>query len=637
MAGAAFFRNPHMSREEHLLLRSFADAHDEAAVQLRQKYLAHLEGVVMLAARSMGAARLSGADFDGDIVRVVTEPAYVQGLYGSLVRAQQEMGLTCAPEQLLPCLPLVNIKKQSGHARKVTEEWLRERGRHTLHCNEYRMWDEARHNNVGHFSNLGVNLGAAAYGMAAAEETEKQRADRLRAETYVRRLTALVGYEIDSTKTGFKPVLPPEMEVVSSNYQPFLKYNSAARKYRKANIYTYYPSELRRGLAGKTAGEGAKLLADAGAQSGWQPCWLNLLPWYLYRAGGEALGRSDTAEPPVGYTAAQLRQALGLAGFADWDETTRSRFLRLTALCRAWQDSVTGKEDPASGAKEQIVRSLFMQQPQQPVEQTRQQAELLIETLKGWYLQIEEKKTALQAAEAFRGRVSAPEFLLSRGEERVRQLKSALEQLRQDLGAYGDAAEEIEAFAQLCARTDRDGYRVPLLAAIGAEEWLNAGAGFDLTQACAKAEDAEVRLQQLCAVPVDDASLAALTSAFIAVFARCRTGGERLQQLRALRLLVLQDDLPDRSDSLLAAMALACADKTAVTAAQLQAAGLQAAGARTVLGTVTAESNTQRFLWDCAGPALYRTILRAQGAPSGKQPDFALLRKQLTLTGGEPA
>ena len=96
-------------------------------------------------------------------------------------------------------------------------------------------------------------------------------------------------------------------------------------------------------------------------------------------------------------------------------------------------------------------------------------------------------------------------------------------------------------------------------------------------------------------------------------------------------------DLPDRSDSLLAAMALACADKTAVTAAQLQAAGLQAAGARTVLGTVTAESNTQRFLWDCAGPALYRTILRAQGAPSGKQPDFALLRKQLTLTGGEPA
>lgn len=639
--GAGFFRNPHMSREEHLLLRSFADAHDEAACAVRQRYLGHLEGVVMLAARSMGAARLSGADFDGDIVRVITEPVYVQGLYNSLADSQQAMGLVSRPGVLLPCLPLVNIKKQSGRARKVTAAWLQQKPRHTLHLNEYEMWDEARHNNVGHFSNLGVNFGAVAYSLVTGAETEQQRAERAKAETYVRRLTALVGYEIDSIKTGFKPQLPAEMEILARNYQPFLKYNTAARTYRKASVYSFYPSAVRALLNDCTSREGAQRLAGTDAQPGWQACWLNLLPWYLQRAGGEALGRTGSLEEAgsaVTYTAAQLRGALGAVPAEQWSEEQQQHFLRLAALCRAWQETARKKEEPDSGAREQIVRSLFMQQPQRPVEQTRRLAEQLIETLKGWYLQAGEKKAALQAAQKFRSRVSAPEFLLLRGTERTAALRQALQQLCETLLPGAQEEEAVQAFAETCARTDRDGYRVPLLAAIGAEEWLHAVSGFDLTQAGQKAEQAAARLETLCAAPVTGEVFGQLVTQFTAMLARCRTGGERLQQLRALQQLLPGPAEGEDADRQLAELALACADRQTAGAAQFAALYLSEEAQRTLWSTITTESGSQRFLWDCAGPALYRTILRTVGAPETETPDFARLRAELTAkpTGGEP-
>ena len=70
-----FLRNPHLSRNEQVLLRAYVKRKS-----LHEKYFSHLKGVVMISANSTAAMALGGADFDGDLVKVIPDKRIVKAV-----------------------------------------------------------------------------------------------------------------------------------------------------------------------------------------------------------------------------------------------------------------------------------------------------------------------------------------------------------------------------------------------------------------------------------------------------------------------------------------------------------------------------------------------------------------------------
>ena len=72
--------NPHLSRNEQCLLRPYTESGS-----IYEEYFSHLKGIVMVAYKSFLPMALSGADFDGDLVKIVVDRIIVsaieQGVY----------------------------------------------------------------------------------------------------------------------------------------------------------------------------------------------------------------------------------------------------------------------------------------------------------------------------------------------------------------------------------------------------------------------------------------------------------------------------------------------------------------------------------------------------------------------------
>lgn len=70
-----FLRNPHLSRNEQVLLKAYVKRNSPY-----RKYFSHLKGTVMISARSTVAMALGGADFDGDLVKISADTRLVQAV-----------------------------------------------------------------------------------------------------------------------------------------------------------------------------------------------------------------------------------------------------------------------------------------------------------------------------------------------------------------------------------------------------------------------------------------------------------------------------------------------------------------------------------------------------------------------------
>lgn len=68
-------RNPHLSRNEQIILRAA-----EKYGSLYEKYFSHLKGAVMISAASNVVMTLGGADFDGDLVKIIKDSRIVQAV-----------------------------------------------------------------------------------------------------------------------------------------------------------------------------------------------------------------------------------------------------------------------------------------------------------------------------------------------------------------------------------------------------------------------------------------------------------------------------------------------------------------------------------------------------------------------------
>lgn len=80
-----FFRSPHLSRNEQLIMQRFTDTdeahytgdsdyyknHFKGHLELYKRYFGKLTGIVMVPRGSAAPLCLGGADFDGDLVNVI--------------------------------------------------------------------------------------------------------------------------------------------------------------------------------------------------------------------------------------------------------------------------------------------------------------------------------------------------------------------------------------------------------------------------------------------------------------------------------------------------------------------------------------------------------------------------------------
>lgn len=159
-----FLRNPHLSRNEQVFLRAYVKRDS-----LHKKYFSHLKGVVMVSRTSTAPMALGGADFDGDLVKIISDKR--------IVKAVKE-GHTQKP------LPVIRIPSAKTKPRELTSDVSRK-----VIINTFA-------NKVGLISNWAVKLSEKAYSLEPVEETYKNACATC---------PIVVGLEIDAAKSGFHP------------------------------------------------------------------------------------------------------------------------------------------------------------------------------------------------------------------------------------------------------------------------------------------------------------------------------------------------------------------------------------------------------------------------------------------------
>ena len=192
-------RNPHIARNEEIQLSVYPE--DE----IRDHFFGHLTDVVMVDAKMLAAERLGGADYDGDLVRTISDPvlnACVRRNY-TFNHYAEEMNLTNSANLPFLMIPSMASPKQSPkdwYARFVTVK------------NTF----SAR---IGQICNAALDRSVIAYN----EKTDPKQRKKFQEETEV--LAILSGLEIDAAKTGIRPDLSDYLGKKIPR-TPFLKYKT---------------------------------------------------------------------------------------------------------------------------------------------------------------------------------------------------------------------------------------------------------------------------------------------------------------------------------------------------------------------------------------------------------------------------
>ena len=196
LEACALLRNPHIARNEEVLLKPYPDGED-----IRNKYLGHLTDVVMISGNSLAAARLGGADFDGDMVKIITD----------------EIVNRCVQRNCKSDYPLLMIPSEKPIESDANDWQAR-----------FETVKSTFSSRVGQISNVALDRSIIAYN----ENSNDDKRERCRRETET--LAILTGLEIDSAKTGVKPDLSEYLGNKDIPRCRFLKYkNMLEKRYRK--------------------------------------------------------------------------------------------------------------------------------------------------------------------------------------------------------------------------------------------------------------------------------------------------------------------------------------------------------------------------------------------------------------------
>lgn len=159
----AIFRSPHLSRNEQCALR-FAKSHNDS---IRFKYLSQLKGIIMLSHLSVDPMTLGGADFDGDLVKVINNDL----VRDSVLKNRYNLQGNYVPEKdyfRSLALPVIDI-----HAYKVE---LKDTYKAKL---DFDIIANTFSNSIGKLSNLSAKYGKLAYSSDAFEYYKTNESDIL--------------------------------------------------------------------------------------------------------------------------------------------------------------------------------------------------------------------------------------------------------------------------------------------------------------------------------------------------------------------------------------------------------------------------------------------------------------------------
>ena len=189
-------RNPHIARNEEAIV----DLRVDGGI-LRERYLSHLTYVVMVNAQTLIPERLGGADYDGDIVKLIADPlvnACVRRHYTDMETIQMDY------RRNLPLLKIPSVSAKESDAN----DW---------HARFETVRDTFA-SRVGQICNAAFNRAVLAYDESLPEE------ERIKEREETELLAILTGLEIDAAKNGVKPDISQYLNDESVGRSLFLDY-----------------------------------------------------------------------------------------------------------------------------------------------------------------------------------------------------------------------------------------------------------------------------------------------------------------------------------------------------------------------------------------------------------------------------
>jgi hypothetical protein len=173
-------RNPHLTRNEDVALKPYTFKNT-----LRNKYFSHLTSVIMINPENLIAEKLGGADYDGDLIKIIDDVDYVNA-----VLRQNSTSLEGE-------YPLIKIPSSNSSEAEFNLE------------NEISTIKNTFSSRIGLICNNGFRYSVNGYN-ENNEDLEYSFKKKLsqRSEEY----SILAGLEIDSSKNGSKPYLPKLLE-----------------------------------------------------------------------------------------------------------------------------------------------------------------------------------------------------------------------------------------------------------------------------------------------------------------------------------------------------------------------------------------------------------------------------------------
>ncbi|MCR5176923.1 MAG: hypothetical protein K6C05_08765 [Anaerovibrio sp.] len=214
----AFFRNPHLSRHEQCIMRPFVNS------SVYDTYFSDLTGVVMVSYESLVPMILGGADFDGDLVKIVSDRRIVEAVMRG---AYNYTGKKKTKEyNRKEDLPAIKIPSRNGKVCK------------TPGTIPFEVILNTFSNQIGQISNLAVRIAEKEYGRPPEEVYKNKCAE----------CTIVTGMEIDAAKTGVHPTKNIEdLKKLGKEKSLFLEAKDAMNKLARAQNFTPHVKEEKDG------------------------------------------------------------------------------------------------------------------------------------------------------------------------------------------------------------------------------------------------------------------------------------------------------------------------------------------------------------------------------------------------------
>lgn len=218
-------RNPHLSRNEQCSLRPYIPEYRDEN-NIYNLYFSHLKNVIMLPYESIDAISLGGADYDGDMVKIILDrtvnSAILKGSY------------TLKGKDYVRKLPIVEIPSL-GADREPAPKTI-----------SYQLVKNTFSNQVGLISNLAIRIGKLEY---APDRTDSSL-DNKCAEC-----TLATGLEIDAAKTGIRPNLDSLKKAAPSGKDYYLKFKEDIEKPTTEGDFTRLKFTLKETSVGRFGGK----------------------------------------------------------------------------------------------------------------------------------------------------------------------------------------------------------------------------------------------------------------------------------------------------------------------------------------------------------------------------------------------